>query len=598
MSPPAPSRQAGEPVNLSITANGTALDTDRIVSVETWWEANKLPRARIVLFDGQPATGKFPFSEGADFVPGADIVIACGYKQGAKTVHTGKVVRHALEIVPGESARLVIETADPLIQMTLSRSNAITAKASDKALIATLVGNSGGSIGKNEARTDAHEAFVQWGVSDWDLMRLRAEAGGCVVIVEAGKADIVAPSSASSSPVLTLAYGDSIIAFDAAIDAVAPLAQSAVSSQAWSYDQQQRVAGSASGSAPASPGNLSPATLAGTFSVSSWLQQTGASLAEAELAGWSSAAEMRSALAAVRGSAEVQGNADVKPGTLVALAGLGARFNGNAWVSSVRHVVRDGAWRTAIGFGMAAESFASRADDLAMPGAAGLNGAVKGLQIGQVTKVAADPAGDFRVEVSLPLLGASANVWARLAQPYASSGFGIAFFPEVGDEVLLGFMEEDPSSPVVLGALYSSQRAPTFPPDEADKVKAIVTRSKMHVKFDDDSPLLEISTPGGRIVRLDDKEGTITVTDGANKMVMDSSKVEISSAGDLNLSAANNVTIKSGLDMTVTGGTKFALSSPQIQQSASGTLSISSSGIGELKASGPLTISGAIVKIN
>ena len=88
------------------------------------------------------------------------------------------------------------------------------------------------------------------------------------------------------------------------------------------------------------------------------------------------------------------------------------------------------------------------------PGASGLLPPIAGLQTGIVKQVAKDPGGQFRVALELPLLQMPGQlVWARLASFYASNKIGEVFYPEVGDEVVAGFMNQDPRYPVILGSL-------------------------------------------------------------------------------------------------------------------------------------------------
>ncbi|MEA3052839.1 MAG: hypothetical protein QOG72_1742 [Sphingomonadales bacterium] len=598
MTAPAPTAKLGEEVNLTVAIEGTPLDSESIVSVETWSEANRIPRARIVLFDGEPDTQRFPSSESDTFVPGKKVTIAAGYGSGSKTVHSGVVIRHSLRIAPGAPAQLVVETADPLIKMTLRRNSALTAGKSDTDIIKALLSANGGSLGKNGAGAAPIETMIQYHSFDWDLLLLRAEANGCVVAVEDSKADLISPTAAGS-PVLTLEYGDSIVSLEATIDATAPVGDQSVKSRSWSYKQQKLASAAGASAAVTAPGDLDAAKLAGVFSLAAVPQQTAAYVPDGQLAGWSSAALMRAKLAAVQGTAQFQGSAEVKPGSFVSLKGLGERFNGDAFVSSVRHDFRDGDWQTMVGFGMAPDSFASRAEGIAAPPAGGLVPPVRGLHVGQVKGVANDPAGEFRVLVTLPLVEGAEGVWARLGQFYASAGFGAAFYPEVGDEVVLGFMDEDPSNPVILGSVYSSQRAPTHAPVEANDCKSLVTRSKIEISFDDKDIVFQIQTPGKRVIRLDDKEKKITISDSfGNHVTMAEDKVDIVSGAALNLSSATDMTIKSGANLKVTATGTYSVSGAKIQESATGTLSLSSTGPGELKSAAPLTIKGALVQIN
>lgn len=593
-----PSDRSGDYVSLVVRANGREVSVDRLVSIETWSEANRIPRARLVLFEGPEEGENFPLSDSETYLPGVAIEIAAGYGPQSAIIHKGVVVRHSLRIEPGVSPQLIVETADPLIAMTLARHSAVTQNKSDRAVIEALVSASGGTVGKNAASTFAQEAMVQHHASDWDLLLLRAEASGCVVVVEDSVADIVSPTD-NSGPVVELQYGESIVSLEATLDATAAVPDGAVRSRAWSYAQQALGEKPAEPLSVTAPGDFGAKKLADVFRPNPVRQQSAALLADAELSAWSSAASMRAKLAAVRGTAQFQGNAKVKPATFVALSGVGRRFDGNAFVTSVRHVIRAGAWQTVIGFGMSSETFSAGAGSIAAAPAGGLVPPARGLHTGIVKKVAQDPSGDHRVLVTLPALDDTDGVWARLGQFYASKGFGAAFYPEIGDEVVLGFMDEDPRSPVIVASLYSSPRAPTYPPNDANDVKSLVTRSKMEVTFDDKKVVFQIKTPKGRLFTFDDEAGTVTVADPfGNKIVMDEQKVDIFSSAALKIASTSEMTIDAGTTMTVTAGSKYALSAPQVEAIAKATLVLSSGGTGELKAAAPLTITGALVKIN
>jgi phage protein D len=600
MSASDPAANAGAAPEIRLTVEGTLFDPDRLVSVETWSEANRIPRARLVFFEGQGDDGKdFPLSAGKGLLPGRKIMISAGYGGVVEPIHSGLIVRHAIRVDPGSSPQLVIETADPLVKMTLSRGSAITEEKSDKDLIAALVAAAGGAVGKNEASAAPHESFVRYHASAWDTIVMRAEASGCLAFVEAGKVDIVAPGG--GTPVVALEYGDDVIALEAVLDATAPVSESGTKSRSWSYAQQALGEGAASGATPAAPGNFGADDLAKALGLDAFEQRSGAAIDDARLADWSKAALMRGRLAAVRGTLRFHGSAAVKPGTLISLNGVGPRFEGDAFVTAVGHVYRGGVWQTSAGFGMAKESFAAAAADVAPPAAAGLVPPIRGLHTGQVTKVAPDPAGDYRAQVTLPLIGDENGVWARLAGFYASSGFGAVFWPEVGDEVVLGFMDEDPSHPVILGSLYSNQRKPdeTKAPAEANDLKAIVSRTKLEISFDDKDTVLTVKTPGGRIVKLDDTKGEIEISDSeGNKILMDKDKVSIASAAELKLESKTNLSITSGAKLTIEAKTAYALSAASIEEKAKSMLTIESKGTGEIKTAAPLTIQGALVKIN
>lgn len=598
MSEADPAIKTGIQLNVSVAVGGEVLDGTAIVDIESWTAANRIPRARITIYDGAPATADFPLSDSDKLAPGAIVTLSAGYGSESATIHSGIIVRHSLRISPGRSPQLIIETADPLLKMTVARNSAVSEQISNADLIAALVSSGGGSVGKNAAATDPAEAMVQYNASDWDLMLLRAEASGCVVLVEDSKVDIVDPADAGD-PVLTAEYGTSIISFEATVDAAADIATDAVASRSWSYaDQSLKSDGGTTGFTP--PGNLSAATLARVLGVSSLPQQSSAAIGDSGLKRWASARLLRSRLAQVRGTARFQGSAAVKPGTTIALAGLGDRFNGTAFVSAVRHLIGGGRWTTVAEFGMAPERFASQRQDVAAPPAAGLAPPMRGLHVGQVKQVATDPNGDFRVQVTMPLASSDNAVWARLSQPYASSGFGAVFFPEVGDEVVLGFMDEDASGPVILASLYSRGRAPKYPPTATNDIKAIVTREGLQISFDEKNIILKIETPGGRVITLDDqKEKMVKVEDPfSNSITMTDQQVAIVSGKDMKLTVGGDLTIAATGSISASADGDVTLKGQQVSVTGAAGLALKSDTTGSLKAAAELTVNAAMVKIN
>lgn len=52
------------------------------------------------------------------------------------------------------------------------------------------------------------------------------------------------------------------------------------------------------------------------------------------------------------------------------------------------------------------------------------------------------------------------SAWVRLAQMWASQGFGSTFIPRAGDEILIQFLGHDPDKPMVVGCVANSLRQP------------------------------------------------------------------------------------------------------------------------------------------
>jgi uncharacterized protein involved in type VI secretion and phage assembly len=167
-----------------------------------------------------------------------------------------------------------------------------------------------------------------------------------------------------------------------------------------------------------------------------------------------------------------------------------------------------------------------------------------------VGKFEADPDKEYRLKVILPGIDEKEGiVWARLATPDAGLERGYFFRPEPGDEVVVGFFNDDPRQAVVLGSLYSSKNKP--PPDVAQLTdknisKAIVTKTGTTIGFtDEDKSSVYIQTPETNTIVLDDNEQMIHIEDQhGNAITMSKDGIEIKSAKDLKIDASGNVEIK------------------------------------------------------
>jgi Rhs element Vgr protein len=448
------------------------------------------------------------------------------------------------------------------------------------------------------ATTAEHEAIVQFDATDWDTLLTRAEMNGMIVIIDAGKVSVKPPET-SGAAALKVTYGESLIELRAELDAVSQYAASAVKSVAWDSATQALITSGSASATVTEAGNLSSATLASVLGVTSFERVTAGFVQQEDLTAWSSAELLRSKLAKTCGQVQFQGSALAKPGTMIELEGVGARFSGNLFISGVHHSVREGNWITTVDFGLAAGWHAQQRPT-AFAAAAGQLPPIRGLQTGVVKQIHEDPAGAFRIQVTLPLVqGGTNSVWARLACLYASNAFGTAFYPEVGDEVIVSFMNEDPRFPVVLGSVYSAKMAAAYPPDDKNKIKGLKTRSKMELTFDDEDKIITVKTPGGHVFVMDDKEGSVKITDsnknsmvfGKEGITIDSaSKIDIKAKGDISITPTGNLSMKATQNATCEG--------LQIELKAQTKFSANGNATAELKSSGMLTVQGALVQIN
>lgn len=210
-----------------------------------------------------------------------------------------------------------------------------------------------------------------------------------------------------------------------------------------------------------------------------------------------------------------------------------------------------------------------------------------------------DNKGDFQVQVTVGALD-NAVLWARLAQPLASQGVGTYFCPEVGDEVILGFLGDDISAPVILGSLYSKERTPAYVTDGANNIKALVTRSKMTLEFDEAKKAITLKTPGNNHLVITDTPDSIVLTDAQkNSITLSDAGISLVSQSEIRLSAEQSITLEAkGGSVTISGSDAVGLKGSTIGASATVSLDLSSDGLAELSAGGITTVKGTLVRIN
>lgn len=584
-------------VSITILSAGSAIaSTIEIVSVEIESAINRITTATIVLNDGDMPTGEFPVSDTETFKPGSEISIQLGYNQTLTTVFSGIVIRHSVRISSSNEARLVIECKDKAIAMTVARKNAHYEEKKDSDIITQLIGNYSGLSNDVTATTITHKELVQYYCSDWDFMLARAEINGLLITLDAGKVQVKAPQT-SSAAVLTVTYGTDLIDFRAELDARNQL--QTVTASGWDLDSLAMVQSQATPQTLNEQGNITSATLAQVLNIADFPLQTSVPLDSSALTEWAKAQQIKSGLARIRGHLSFQGSALAKPNAILEVVGVGTRFAGNVFISKVQHSVSDGNWTTRVEFGLPPSWFTETADIVA-PQASGLTAGIGGLHVGVVTKLDADPQSQLRIQVNIPVLGSDATpVWARLAQFYASNAFGAFFIPEIGDEVILGFFNNDPSHPVILGSLYSSKHNAAYSLTAENNTKAIVTRSKLKMEFDDDKKIITLITPANnKIVISDDGKSILLQDQTSNKVELNTSGITLDSPKDISITAKGKITLTATGNIEATSQADVKGSGLNVSLEAKVGMTAKGSATAEVSASGTTTIKGAMVMIN
>jgi len=171
--------------------------------------------------------------------------------------------------------------------------------------------------------------------------------------------------------------------------------------------------------------------------------------------------------------------------------------------------------------------------------------ALFGAQLARVVDVQ-DPDGYGRIQVKLynfdGLQDQDAPIWARVAVPFAGGDRGAFFIPDVGDEIVVTFINGDPRQPIVVGGLWNGDKKPSETLSGPNVDRWTITgkqKTKISIIEDSTGPKVELRTPAGRTLTLDDAQSTITASDPTgNSVTMDASGITITAASKVTVNAA------------------------------------------------------------
>lgn len=155
-----------------------------------------------------------------------------------------------------------------------------------------------------------------------------------------------------------------------------------------------------------------------------------------------------------------------------------------------------------------------------------------------------DPDNLARVKVELYAMDTDRDVavWARVAVPFAGANRGAFFIPEVGDEVLVVFVNGDARAPIVVGSLWNG--ADTPPETLSGRVDRWTITGKAGTRIaiveeSDATATIKCETPAGVTLTLTDEGGgTVEVVCAGNTVTIDSAGVSVQAAAKVSVQAA------------------------------------------------------------
>lgn len=198
----------------------------------------------------------------------------------------------------------------------------------------------------------------------------------------------------------------------------------------------------------------------------------------------------------------------------------------------------------------------------------------------------------------------------KVIAPFGGERYGVYCLPEVGEQVLVGFLGGCFDRPFVFGSLYTSTDemvSESF--HEKNALKRFVTKGGSVVEISDekDQEAIRVKTPKGNLsIELLQNPETVTVTAEKNKVTVDgkNGSVKVSAEKKIELTAGSaSLSMESNGNIKLKGGT-LELKGNSIKLDSGGLLNMKgqscelSGAMVSAKANGIMEIKGNITKIN
>lgn len=564
--------------------------------VETFTGVNKIPYAIIKVRDWLESDPKKSLLiDNSYFKIGENVVIELGEDKSTKPVFNGIVAKQGLKMnAENGSCYIEIVAKDKAVCLTIADHILSFKEKTDNEILKSVISAQG--LSAEVSGLDLkHESFTQYNMTDWDLINIRAEAYGKIVLVKNGKVSVLEPKNSGGSPTVT--FGENIIKMDLEVNADYQIED--VTGKIWDVKSQKVKDVKAT-----SPGEKS----FGSVGFADATKATKKQKPDFFLSGINTEEEVKNVIsgnlslsrfAKIQGYISVEGDNSIEPNTCIKINKGAAVFQGNAYVSGVKHILDENGWNTKIYIGLSGKRYTKKNVNIFSPDNHGISSAFSGLTIGTVAKIDGDPEKESRIFVNIPTIHEKgAGVWCRVASFYASNKFGCMFFPEIDDEVVVGFLDSDPRYPIVVGSLFSSKNVTPEKIAAENDIKMIKTKNEMVLKFEEKDKIITILTPGKRSIIISDKDKSIDIINDQDKLSMADGKFTIKCSKDISLEGAN-ITLKANqnIELKASGG-DIKGSGNNVKMKGNMTASLEGSASATLKSSGNTVVKGTLVNIN
>jgi len=518
-------------ITLDIAGQRSALGVRRLRVQQL---INDIPLAQLELripTDNHGAADNAIQREVSRYTLGARVVIA----RDKKPLFDGYLVQKKMRL-KGKYWSVRLEARHALQKLTFLPRSRVFRQQDDNTVLKGLLQSAGVKLTQKATAqlSCKHDQLIQFRLSDWQFIRSRLLSTNCWLLPDAASdAVMIRPLSdaATASRTLTRDSRDYTL-YEVNLSFDNRFTLDSLSLQGWDISAQRLTPAQKSQAGAFRP--WKPEGKAGQSPA--WQQDYALAfsmLPEATLKTLSSSWLNHQQMTGVQGHIVLAGTRDFAPGVPLTLSRFGAGLDGTAILSGVNQLFdTEHGWRSELVIGLSASML-----EPAPP--------VRSMHIGTVADFTADPQHLDRIAIHLPALNLPESlIFARLSKPWASHASGFCFYPEPGDEVVVGFIDSDPRYPMILGAMHNPKNIAPFPPDEKNNRKGLI------VSKADKAQALMIDTDE-KTLRLMTGDNTLTLT-GDGDIAVSTPKALQLYADTLGLQADSNLSIAGKQQVEIT----------------------------------------------
>jgi phage protein D len=551
----------------------------------------------------------------ADFSIGLEVEILFKPPFTASATSVFKGIITAIEPIftPENTELLRIRGYEKTIKLTQGQKTRTYCQQKDSDMISKITGECGLSATVGST-TVTYPEVIQYNLTDWDFIRLRARDLGFLIWSNAGTLTIDVPPSNSSA--IEVTWPDDIKRFEPRLSYLGQLAKAKATGwdpktkaiftgESTSKSQTYRAIGESSTGVATITSNVSANVAANAVNIPLISAGHATKIAQARVDFADSSY--------VAAEGECRGDPNIAAGKWLNVKGVNDKFVGKYLVTQARHEFHSGDYITYFSVnGASPETIVNllRGDDYPA------DNRIDGVVVAIVTN-ADDPDAAGKVKVKYPWLQDTSGTdvesdWVRVAVIGGGKNRGIGFVPEVNDEVLVAFANGDINVPYIVGALWNgTDTAPTGMVSGGKVVQRVVRSRTGHIIILDD-------TEGSENITIKDKteknsivikssDNSMTITSEGDLTLSAKGKLIMKSTSDASLESSTKATIKAGTELAMTGTTKASVVGANTSKldlgpagaKVEGTMAeLSGTAQASVKGSAMVQIQGGLVKIN